>query len=110
MKLVTAKATTPRSNGVVVWQDNELKVKKGKEVYPIPSRSLELSKNTKVVYSLPTNSRHPVGTKKEVDFVGKHINFDTIQLFWSKYKVGSKIRGIVVDNKFIPNDKQSSKV
>lgn len=92
------KLSKPLEQGVITFEDNQLKVKcDSGETITIHPLSLDL-KGVKVVYSLPNNNKHKCWTKKRVEFKRSINDLSVINNFWSKYKKGDKVKGIIDSN------------
>jgi len=80
--------------GKVNYRDNKFYILINNKEYEVVYNIEEY----KTLYSLPTNDKHPAYTKRKVSEIKRP---DTVKLYWSPLKEGMKVKGNIVNAKFV---------
>jgi hypothetical protein len=96
LKIVSAGKST-LINAIVEYSNNTFYVTIGGVKYLFDTN---IKKNTKKLFSKPTNDNYKSWTKKKYKYSSTH-RFNLIERYWSIVKPGSKVSGLVEDGVFI---------
>lgn len=91
--------------GIVLYKDDVYYVKMHNgDIIPIDEEHTTL-KGVILVFSLPPNVNHKPGSARKLKAPIKEEYWHMYVGQWGKYKVGDKLKGDIVNDKFVPNDK-----
>ncbi len=93
-KIRIPKTKSNLTNGKIIYSENDPKVEVKGKLYDIEFNV----DNVKILYSLPSNDKHTLWTKRKVDNIKRP---NTVFLYWTPFKPKMKVKGLIENNKFI---------